>query len=65
VIVRGKFDGEKLKTTILCKAGKIVKEIAIVEKWPPPSPPKCKVVPYPYSVPYPFPCCKPPPPPLK
>lgn len=37
VIVRGKFDGEKLKKAILDKAGETVKikEIALVDKWPP------------------------------
>lgn len=76
MIVRGKFDGEKLKKTILCKAGKIIKEIVLVEKWPPPPPPPPsphKEVLYRTLYPVFMPeltqpschCYKPPPPPLK
>ncbi|CAN6248430.1 unnamed protein product [Urochloa humidicola] len=38
VIVRGKFCGKKLSKKICCKAGRIIKEIKIVEVWPPPKP---------------------------
>ena len=42
VVVRGKFDAEKLCKKVWCKAGsKVVKEIIIVDVWPiPPKPPK-------------------------
>jgi len=42
VVVRGKFDPEKLCKKVWCKAGnKVVKEIIIVDVWPiPPKPPK-------------------------
>ncbi|TKW04132.1 hypothetical protein SEVIR_7G089300v4 [Setaria viridis] len=43
VVVRGKFDAEKLCKKVWCKAGKFVKEIVIAEVWPMPPPPKpCK-----------------------
>ncbi|VAI41193.1 unnamed protein product [Triticum turgidum subsp. durum] len=68
VIVRGKFDAEKLRQKILCKACKVVQEIIIVDVWPPPRPtntcvpepqtPKrtCKFVPCPCPMPYPMQC---------
>ncbi|XP_066348691.1 protein PYRICULARIA ORYZAE RESISTANCE 21-like isoform X1 [Miscanthus floridulus] len=40
VVVRGKFDPEKLCKKVWCKAGKVVKEIIIVDVWPIPPPPK-------------------------
>ncbi|WVZ85440.1 hypothetical protein U9M48_032369 [Paspalum notatum var. saurae] len=43
VVVRGKYDAEKLSQAVWCKAGKIVvKEIVIVDVWPVPPPPKPK-----------------------
>ncbi|CAL5032369.1 unnamed protein product [Urochloa decumbens] len=43
VVVRGKFDAEKLCSKVWSKAGKFVKEIVIAEVWPMPPPPKpCK-----------------------
>ncbi|CAN6248436.1 unnamed protein product [Urochloa humidicola] len=43
VVVRGKFDAEKLCRKVWSKAGKFVKEIVIAEVWPMPPPPKpCK-----------------------
>nr|CAB3484393.1 unnamed protein product [Digitaria exilis] len=44
VVVRGKFDAEKLCKKVWSKAGtKVVKEIAIAEVWPmPPAPKPCK-----------------------
>ncbi|KAL5676129.1 hypothetical protein ACJX0J_012260, partial [Zea mays] len=43
VVVRGKFDAEKLCKKVWSKAGKIVKGIVIAEVWPIPAPPKeCK-----------------------
>ncbi|XP_062224747.1 protein PYRICULARIA ORYZAE RESISTANCE 21-like [Phragmites australis] len=43
VVVRGKFDAEKLRKVVWCKAGKFVMEIAIVVVWPKPDP--CKTEP--------------------
>ncbi|CAD6263890.1 unnamed protein product [Miscanthus lutarioriparius] len=40
VVVRGKFDAEKLCKKVWCKAGNVVKEIVIAEVWPMPPPPK-------------------------
>ncbi|CAN6201818.1 unnamed protein product [Urochloa humidicola] len=38
VIVRGKFCGEKLSKKICYKACRIIKDISIVDVWPPPKP---------------------------
>ncbi|CAL5027751.1 unnamed protein product [Urochloa decumbens] len=38
VIVRGKFCGDKLSKKICCKACRIVKDISVVDVWPPPKP---------------------------
>uniref|UniRef100_A0A0D3FVD7 HMA domain-containing protein n=1 Tax=Oryza barthii TaxID=65489 RepID=A0A0D3FVD7_9ORYZ len=64
VIVRGKFDPEKLCKKIWCKAGKIIKEILIVDVWPPPPPPPPPCKPPPRAVLARLVCvCKPAPPP--
>uniref|UniRef100_A0A0E0KQ19 HMA domain-containing protein n=1 Tax=Oryza punctata TaxID=4537 RepID=A0A0E0KQ19_ORYPU len=66
VIVRGKFDAGNLRNKIYCKAGgKVVKEIKIVDAWPPPKAPEkkkdekpvCKLVPFPVPYPAPPPAC--------
>ncbi|KAG8081807.1 hypothetical protein GUJ93_ZPchr0014g47495 [Zizania palustris] len=72
VIVRGKFDASKLRNKIWCKASKVVKDIIVVEVWPPPPPPPPKPpgneTPKPPAVPdkpKPPPDKPPPPPPPK
>ncbi|CAM0948220.1 unnamed protein product [Alopecurus aequalis] len=47
VIVRGKFDVEKLCNKIWCKACNVVKAIIIVDVWPPPPPKTCPTKPPP------------------
>ncbi|KAL5216340.1 hypothetical protein ABZP36_007741 [Zizania latifolia] len=61
VVVSGPFDAEKLYCKLLCKAGRIIKEIKIVKpepkkpeaKKPDEKPkPEYKIIPYPYPYPY-------------